>query len=403
MQAVRRLNEDISWVGVDDRRLHLFENMFPLPHGVSYNSYIIQDEKTALLDTADGGVLPQFLENVDYVLQGRPVDYMIVHHMEPDHCSGIARILERYPECRMVATQQAFRFFDQFNNTTLPEERKLMVKEGDELCLGAHKLRFILAPMVHWPEVMMSFDQKDGILFSADAFGTFGTLDGCLFDREIDLNASWLTDARRYYTNIVGKYGQQVQAVLKKAAGLPIRLIAPLHGPVWSEDIPMILEKYDIWSSYRPEDPGAVMIAYGSMYGNTKALCEALACRLGDKGLRNIKVYDVSETDKSYLIAEAFRCGYLVFAAPTYNNGLYPKMKELLEDMQSLNIQGRKCTVLGNGTWAPQSEKLMRQMLSEMKEMEVSEKTVVVRSRLSDAQNEELEAVAEDILRRLQA
>lgn len=401
MQAVRKLNDSITWVGVDDRRLHLFENMFPLPHGVSYNSYLIEDEKIALMDTADESVLPQFLENIMHVLGGRSIDYVVVNHMEPDHCGGIARVLELFPEAKMVGNAKTFGFYDQLYNTKLPEERKIVVKEGDTLSLGKHTLRFVMAPMVHWPEVMMSYEETEQILFSADAFGTFGTLDGNLFDDEIDFDATWLADARRYYTNIVGKYGQQVQAVLKKAGGLSIKTIAPLHGPVWQSGIPMFLEKYDIWSSYRVEDAGSAAIFYGSMYGNTKELCEALACRLGEKGVKNIKVYDVSETDKSYLIAECFRCEYLVFAAPTYNNGLYPKMHELLDDMKRLNVQKRKCTVLGNGTWAPQSDKIMKELLSEMKDMDISETSLVIRSRLSDAQAEEFEAVAEDIAAQL--
>ena len=401
MQAVRKLNEDITWVGADDRRLHLFENLFPLPHGVSYNSYVIRDEKTAILDTADEGVMQQFMENLSHALEGAAPDYLVVNHMEPDHCSGIRRVLELYPECKMVGNAKTFTIFEQFYHMELPEERKLQVKEGDELCLGKHRLKFVMAPMVHWPEVMMSYDETDRILFSADAFGTFGSLDGNLFDDELDFNAGWMTDARRYYTNIVGKYGQQVQSVLKKAAGLDIAMIAPLHGPVWRTNIPMFIEKYDTWSSYRVEDEGSVLIVYGSMYGNTKELAEVLATRLADRGVKNIKVYDVSETDKSYLIAECFRCEYLVFAAPTYNNGLYPRMAEFMEDMKNLTVRGRKATVLGNGSWAPQSDKIMRQYLCEMKDMDVSEKSLTIKSRLSREQSEELDEVAEDIVSRL--
>ena len=398
---VRKLNDDITWVGADDRRLHLFENLFPLPHGVSYNSYVITDEKTAILDTADDGVLPQFMDNLLYVLGDRQPDYIVVNHMEPDHCSGIKRVLDLYPECKMVGNAKIFTIFEQFYGMGLSEERKVLVKEGDELSLGKHVLKFIMAPMVHWPEVMMTYDMTDKILFSADAFGTFGSLDGNLFDDELDFNASWLTDARRYYTNIVGKYGQQVQSVLKKAAGLDIKMIAPLHGPVWRTNIPMFLEKYDIWSSYEVEDKGSVLIVYGSMYGNTKELAEILATRLAERGVKNIKVYDVSETEKSYLIAECFRCEYLVFAAPTYNNGLYPKMAEFMEDMKNLTVRKRKATVLGNGSWAPQSDKIMRNYLSEMKDMDVSEKSVVIKSRLKPEQSDELEEVVGDIVSRL--
>ena len=404
MKAVRKINADITWVGVDDRRLHLFENMFPLPHGVSYNSYVISDEKTALMDTADESVLPQFIENVLYALQGRSLDYMVVDHMEPDHCSGIARILEMFPACKMVATAKAFCFYDQMYNTKLPEERKILVKEGDSLSLGKHELTFVMAPMVHWPEVMMSYDKTDKVLFSADAFGTFGAVDGNIFSDELGWNETWWEEARRYYTNIVGKYGPQVQAVLKKAAGLDIALVAPLHGPTWKgKDIGAFIERYDAWSSYRPEVKGSVAIFYGSMYGDTKDLAEMLACALGERGVRGIRIYDVSETDKSYLISESFRSEYLVFAAPTYNNGLYPKMKEFIEDLSVLNFQNRKCSVLGNGTWAPQSEKLMRALLCGMKNMDVSENTLIVRSRISDAQLPELSDIADDIVSRLKA
>ena len=403
MQAVRKLNEDITWVGADDRRLHLFENMFPIPHGVSYNSYVIMDEKTALMDTADESIIEQYLENVTAVLQGKKVDYLVVNHMEPDHCSGIARILALYPDCKMVATAKAFAFYDQIYNTCLPGDRKIVVKEGDSLSLGKHELKFVMAPMVHWPEVMMSYDTTDKILFSADAFGTFGALNGSIFNDEVNWDAVWLNEARRYYTNIVGKYGPQVQAVLKKAAGLEISMVAPLHGPVWrGAAFAEFLGKYDAWSSYRSEDPGSVAVFYGSMYNNTKQLAEQLACRLTEKGVKGIRVYDVSETDKSYLVAEAFRCEYLVFAAPTYNNGLYPKMKEFIEDLSVLNFQNRKCTVIGNGTWAPQSDKLMKELLTGMKGMDISEKSLVVKSRISDAQLPELETIAEDIVSRLQ-
>lgn len=402
MKAVRKVSADITWVGVDERRLHLFENMFPLPHGVSYNSYVIADEKTALMDTADESVQPQFLENVAAALDGRSLDYMVVNHMEPDHCSGIARILELYPDCKMVATAKAFCLYDQMYNTKLPEERKIVVKEGDKLSLGKHELMFIMAPMVHWPEVMMSYECTEKVLFSADAFGTFGATDGNLFSDDFGWGEADWDEARRYYTNIVGKYGPQVQAVLKKAAGLDIALVAPLHGPLWKgKDVGAFIEKYDLWSSYRPETKDSIAIFYGSMYGNTKELAEMLACALGEKGAKGIRVYDVSETDKSYLVAESFRCSYLVFAAPTYNNGLYPKMKELIEDLAALNFQNRKCTVLGNGSWAPQSEKLMRELLCGMKGMDVSEKTLVVKSRIADAQLPELSEVADDIMARL--
>lgn len=402
MQAVRKISADLFWVGADDRRTALFENMFPLPNGISYNSYVILDKKTAVLDTADESVLSRFLENVEAVLGGRALDYLIVHHMEPDHCSGIARLLRRYPDCRMAASAKAFALYEQFYHETLPEARRLVLKEGDTLCLGTHTLRFISAPMVHWPEVLMSYEETEKILFSADAFGTFGALSGNLFAEELPWDTAWQAEARRYYSNIVGKYGQQVQAVLKKTSALEISAIAPLHGPVWrGELLPAILRSYALWSSYQPEEPGTAVIFCASMYGNTEELCDMLACALAERGLKGVRVYDVSKTDKSWLVAECFRCAYPVFAAPTYNNGLYPKMKELLEDLAALQYGNRKCTVLGNGSWAPQSEKLMREALLSMKGMDVSGKTIVLKSRLSEAQLPEVEAVAEDILARL--
>lgn len=401
MHAIRKVTEDIIWVGANDRRLALFENLFPIPYGVSYNAYVILDEKTALMDTADESVLPLFVENVQHALNGRALDYIVVDHMEPDHCAGIIRMMELYPESKVVGNAKTFTFLEQMYDTTVPAERRVLVKEGDTLSLGKHELQFVFAPMVHWPEVMFSYDKTSGILFSADAFGTFGTLDGNLFDDDVVFDACWLEEARRYYTNIVGKYGPQVQAALKKAGGIDIKMLAPLHGPVWHNNLAFLLDKYQHWSTYTPENPDSVAIFYGSMYANTEAMCEALAVMLGERGVKNIRMYDVSKTDKSYLIAEAFRCGYLVFAAPTYNNGLYPKMKEFIEDMHALNMQNRKVSVIGNGTWAPQSDKLMRELLSGMKGMDIAEKGLVVRSRLAEANMQSLCEIADDIKARL--
>ena len=401
MQATRTVNSDIIWVGSNDRRLALFENMFPIPNGVSYNAYVIRDEKTALIDTEDNSVLPQFEENVLSALGGRKLDYVVINHMEPDHCAGIVRMLELFPQAKMIGNPKTFTFFEQMYDTKLPEERKVVVKEGDTLSLGRHELTFVMAPMVHWPEVMMTFDKTDGILFSADAFGSFGALNGNLFDDEVDFDSRWLEDARRYYTNIVGKYGPQVQAALKKAGGLDIKMLAGLHGPVWRKNIPFILDKYQHWSTYTPEDPKSVVIFYASMYGNTESMVEALACQLAERGVKDIKSYDVSKTDKSYLIAEVFRAGYLVFASVTYNNGLYPKMKEFIEDMAALNLQNRKATVLGNGTWMPQSERIMREMLTSLKGFDVAEKSIVIKSSMPKTQGCLLSELADDIVSRI--
>ena len=331
MYCTRNVSDSVVWVGASDRRLALFENLFPIPRGVSYNSYLILDEKTALLDTTDASVTRQYLENVSHSLNGKPLDYLIINHMEPDHCANIAELLLHYPHLTLVGNAKTFAFVSQFYDLDLTG-RTLTVKEGDTLCLGSHTLHFFLAPMVHWPEVMVTYEETEQILFSADAFGSFGALNGHLFADEVNFDRDWLDDARRYYCNIVGKYGIQVQAALKKLSALSIRTICPLHGPVWRENLKYLLSKYDLWSRYVPED-NAVAIFYASMYGDTENAANILAAGLAEGGIKNIALYDVSVTDVSVLIAEAFRCSHLVFAAPTYNNGVYPAMYNFLHDM----------------------------------------------------------------------
>lgn len=301
MQSTRKVTEDIRWVGCNDRRLALFENLFPIPRGVSYNSYLIMDEKITLMDTVDASVTHQFIENLDYALEGRSIDYLVIQHMEPDHCANIEELMRRYPNMQVVANQKTMQMIGQFFDIST-EGRTVLVKEGDELNTGSHTLRFLMAPMVHWPEVMVTYDEKDKVLFSADAFGTFGALNGNLFNDEIDFEKDWLLDARRYYANIVGKYGMQVQALLKKAAALDIRMICSLHGPIWRTDLSYFIDKYDKWSKYESEDQ-AVAIIYGSIYGNTEQAVNALAMRLAEKGVKNISVYDVSTVHVSDLIA----------------------------------------------------------------------------------------------------
>ena len=322
MYNVRKVTEDIVWVGASDRRLALFENIFPIPRGVSYNSYVLLDEKTVLLDTVDASVAGQFFENLEHVLDGRKLDYLIVNHMEPDHCAMIGDLVRRYPEVQVVGNTKTFGMIKQFFGTDFAE-RAVTVKEGDTLATGAHTLHFVMAPMVHWPEVMVTYDEKDKVLFAADGFGTFGALNGNIFADEVDFDRDWLDDARRYYTNIVGKYGASVQALLKKASGLEIAVICPLHGPIWRENLGYILEKYQKWSTYEAEDQ-AVVILYATMYGNTASAADALAGRLAAKGVKKIAVYDVSNTHVSELISEIFRASHVVFAAPTYNGGIYP-------------------------------------------------------------------------------
>lgn len=401
MHSTRKVTEDLIYVGGSDRRLSRFENLFPIPRGVSYNSYVLLDEKTVLMDTADDSISRQFLENVTYALGGRALDYLVVQHMEPDHCAMIDVLLCRYPEAKLVCSAKALGMLGQFYGLDA-QERALVVAEGDKLSTGRHTLHFMMAPMVHWPEVMVTYDEVSKVLFTADAFGTFGALAGNIFDDEIDINCVWMNDARRYYTNIVGKYGAQVQMLLKKASALDIETICPLHGPVWRGNLGLLLEKYQKWSTYEPEDK-AVMIAYASMYGNTENAANVLANLLADRGVRDIAMYDVSETDVSELVAESFRCSHLVLASPTYNGGLYPRMESFLADIKALNLQKRTVALLENGTWAPVAAKHMRAMLEGMKEMTVLEGSVAIKSALADSQIASLEALADEIASQIKA
>ena len=399
MHSTRKITEDLIYVGGSDRRLSRFENLFPIPKGVSYNSYVLLDEKTVLFDTADESISRQYIENVVHALNGRPLDYMVVQHMEPDHCAMIDDMLRRYPEAKMVCSAKAVGMFAQFYGTDVAA-RALIVKEGDKLSTGEHTLHFVMAPMVHWPEVMVTYDEKDKILFSADAFGTFGALAGNIFDDEITFDTTWMNDARRYYTNIVGKYGVQVQTLLKKAASLDIEMICPLHGPIWHKDLGLLLEKYQKWSTYEPEDK-TVMIAYATMYGNTENAANVLAGMLADKGVKNIAMYDVSETDVSELVAESFRCSHLVLAAPTYNSGIQPKMEAYLSDIKALNLQNRTVAIIDNGTWAATAGKQMIGMLEGMKNMTILENPISIKSALAENQLGALEALADELAKQV--
>ena len=399
MHSTRKVKDDLIYVGGSDRRLSRFENLFPIPKGVSYNSYVLLDEKTVLFDTADESISRQYIENVVHALNGRPLDYMVVQHMEPDHCAMIDDMLRRYPEAKMVCSAKAVGMFAQFYGTDVAA-RALVVKEGDKLSTGEHTLHFVMAPMVHWPEVMVTYDEKDKILFSADAFGTFGALAGNIFNDEITFDTTWMNDARRYYTNIVGKYGVQVQALLKKAASLDIEMICPLHGPIWRKDLGLLLEKYQKWSTYEPEDK-TVMIAYATMYGNTENAANVLAGMLADKGVKNIAMYDVSETDVSELVAESFRCSHLVLAAPTYNSGIQPKMEAYLSDIKALNLQNRTVAVIDNGTWAATAGKQMIGMLEGMKNMTILENPISIKSALAANQLGALEALADELAKQV--
>ena len=400
MHCTRKLTESISWVGGSDRRLALFENLFPIPRGVAYNSYLICDEKTALIDTVDSSITRQFLENLSYVLAGRPLDYLIVNHMEPDHCANIDELMLRYPDLKIVGNAKTFAFIEQFYQMNL-DGRTIAVKEGDSLSLGKHTLTFYMTPMIHWPEVMMTYEETEGILFSADAFGSFGALNGNLFNDEVSFDRDWLSDARRYYCNIVGKYGPQVQTALKKLSSLTINMVCPLHGPIWRNDLAYLLDKYSHWSQYLPEDQ-TVAILYGSMYGDTENAANLLASGLAEAGVKDISVYDVSSTHVSTLIGEIFRCSHIVLASPTYNGGIYPAMLNLLHDMKALNVQNRTIGLIENGSWAPSSAKHMHALLDEMKNMTILEPVVTIRSALNEASLSGLQQLQSALLKSLQ-
>ena len=396
MQIIQTVSENTIYVGASDRRLAKFENLFPIPRGVSYNAYVILDEKTALLDTADASVGAQFLENVAAALDGRKLDYLIVDHMEPDHAAMIEAVLVRWPDLRLVVNAKTLPMLKMYFPTDgAAIDDALVVKEGDTLDLGKHKLTFVMAPMVHWPEVMMTFDTTTGTLFSADAFGTFGALEGALFADEVDFAGKWLDDARRYYTNIVGKYGVQVQAVLKKAAGLALNYVCPLHGFVWRRDFGAFLDKYLKWSSYAAEE-NSVMLAYASVYGHTENAANILAAKLVERGVK-VRMYDTSVTPASYILSDAFRCSHLVFAATTYNAGIFVTMENLLHDIANHNLQNRKIAVLENGSWAPTSGKQMREILSTLKKCEFIGENVTIRSSLAEDQLAELDAIADAV------
>ena len=396
MHCVRKVCEDLYWVGGNDHRLALFENIFPLPKGVSYNSYLLMDEKTVLFDTVDWDVCRQMLENIRHVLQDRPLDYLVVNHMEPDHCEGIEELLLRYPDLQVISTEKSFLLMRQFNYPI--DGRTIEVKEGDTMSFGRHTIAFVQAPMVHWPEVMVSYDTTNGVLFSADAFGSFGALDGKLFNDEVDFDRDWLDEARRYYTNIVGKYGAHVQAIMAKAAGLDIRYICPLHGPVWRSDFDYLFDKYQRWSTYTPETDG-VVIVYASMYGNTESVAQTLAAKLTEKGVRHVAVRDVPNTHFSDLIADVFRYSHIIFASVTYNLGIYPLMHNLLIDMKALNVQKRICGIIENGSWAPKAGSLIHTFLDEeMKQMSILNTELTVVSSLRPDKEGELDALAEGIV-----
>lgn len=394
MYCYRKVSEDLYWIGGNDRRTALFEGIYPIPGGVSYNSYLLMDEKIVIFDTVDRAVADVFLENVEELLQGKTPDFVVVHHMEPDHSATLKELVLKYPDVKIICNAKSAAMMKQFFAFDV-DKQAVLVSEGDTICFGRHNVSFVMAPMVHWPEVMVSYDKTDKILFSADAFGTFGALDGALFADEVDFDRDYLDEARRYYTNIVGKYGVQVQAALKKLMALDIDMICPLHGFVWRKALGYYIQKYDAWSSYRPEKQG-VMIAYASVYGNTANAAEILACELREKGIET-EMYDLSTAEPSEVLAAAFKWSHMVLASITYNGGLFTPMDRLCRELASHNIQNRTIALIENGSWAPCAAKLMREALEKCKNLTFIEAGCSIKSSVKEQQRAETGIMAERI------
>ena len=392
MYCTRSVTKDIHWVGGDDRRLAMFEGVYSVPYGVSYNSYLLMDEKTVLFDTVDLAVEMVFIENVQHILGERKLDYVVVQHMEPDHSATLKSIIMLYPDVTIVCNKLTRNMINQFFGENINVHFQL-VEEGDTFNCGSHELTFLMAPMVHWPEVMVTYEKTEHILFSADAFGCFGALNGALFADEVDFDTDYLAEARRYYTNIVGKYGPQVQSLLKKLENYEIDMICPLHGFVWRNNLEGYIKKYQQWSLYEPEIAG-VMIAYASVYGNTANATNVLACMLRDRGIKT-KIYDVSVTASSEIVAAAFEYSHLVFASTTYNMGIFITMDELLRDIAAHNLQNRTVALIENGSWAPNSGRLMKEILSTLKGVNFLEPAISIKSAPTPSQREQFIALAD--------
>ena len=389
--AIRTVTDAIRYVGVDDNTLALFENQYPVqPMGVSYNSYVILDEKIAVMDSVDARATEEWLSNVARVLEGRSPDYLVVTHMEPDHSGSLMRLVQKYPAMKIVGNAKTFTMIKQFFGAdALAENRVLEVGEGSTLSLGTHRLRFLLAPMVHWPEVMTAYEETEKILFSADAFGRFGSL-------ERTASAPWAPQARRYYYNIVGKYGAQVQALLKKVSTLEIKMICPLHGPMLTEGLAEYLRLYDLWSQWKPEEPESILIAHASIHGNTAHAAEILKGKLGKKGAR-VTMCDLTVTDLSYAVASAFYCGKLVLASSTYDGGLFPPMNAFLDRLQAKGFRSRRIGLMENGSWAPAAARLMRAKLENLKDLHLCETEVSLRGALNQTSEAQMDAMAAEL------
>ena len=383
-----KVTDSIIYVGVDDKEMDLFENQYRTPHGISYNSYIILDEKIAIMDTVDKRKTDEWLENIENVLCNKEPDYLVVSHMESDHSDSIENLAKKYPNMKIVGNTQIFRMISQFFNLNL-EDRAINMKEGDVLDLGKHKLHFVMAPMVHWPEVMMSYEETEKVLFSADGFGKFGTL---------DTDEDWTCEARKYYFNIVGKYGANVQAVLKKVSKLDIKIICPLHGPILDRNLEYYIKKYDIWSSYKPEDEG-VLVAYASIHGNTEKAAKKMVEILEQKGAKKVVLTDLARDDMAEAVEDAFRYDKLVVAASTYNMGIFPCMEHFLLHLLGKNYQNRKVGIIENGSWAPNSGKLMKEMFSKMKDITICGTIVTIKSAMKDENIEQMKKLADELLK----
>ncbi len=404
MYNVRKITDDIYWCGANDHRLHLFENIHPIPQGVSYNCYLLLDEHPTLFDTVDWSACRQMIENLQYLLGDRPLEYLVINHLEPDHAACIEEILMIWPDVQLISTEKGFMLARQFG-FSVDRQTCHTVKEGDTFSFGKHTVTFVEAPMVHWPEPMVTLDLTDGVLFSADAFGSFIANDGKMFADEVNYDRDYIDEARRYLVNIVGKYGPHVQLLLGKAATVldKIKIIAPLHGLCWRKDLMYFINKYDLWSRYEPEEKG-VLIVYASMYGNTESAAQALASRLCEKGVTNVKVCDVSNTHVSYLISDAFKYSHLVLASVTYNLNIYPVMFDFLDEMRMLNLQNRTVAIVENGSWACKSGDLMQKYIDEnMKNMTILNERLSLASTLSADKSTELEQLADAIVESVQA
>lgn len=381
------VSDSVKYIGADDLNIDLFESQYVVPNGISYNSYVILDEKIVVMDTIDKRKTTEWLENLDNALDGRKVDYLVVQHMEPDHAASVQVLAEKFPEMQIVGNAKTFAMIPQFFDMNL-DARKVLVKEGDTLNIGTHTLKFIMAPMVHWPEVMVTYEESEKILFTADGFGKFGAL---------SVDEDWTCEARRYYFNIVGKYGAQVQALLKKAATLDIKMICPLHGPVLKENLSYYINKYDIWSSYKPEDEG-IFIAYASIHGNTAAAANQFAEMLKAKGAAKVSIADLSRNDMSEAVEDAFRYNKLVLASSSYDGGVFPVMQDFLLHLKAKNYQGRTVAIIENGSWAPSAARTMKGILETMKNLNVLDNVVTIKSTVKPETVTSLEALADELI-----